>query len=100
MNEKNYKKKIELQQKIISKQLEYIESLNLQIEKLKTECDLKDEIINSVDFLRKELKQNVAEIKKYKEEYVELIEELRKMKDIVDKEVYKGRWKLIRFLIK
>ena len=100
MNEKNYKRKLEFQEKLIKRQSEQIESLKSQVSKLELECKQKDETINSVSSLRSELEQNVSDIKKYKKEYKELINELRKMKEIMNQEVYKGRWKLIRFLIK
>lgn len=100
MNEKSYKKRLEFQQKIISRQSEQIESLKLQIEKLKIECKEKNEIINSVTPLRNELTENVNEIKKYKKEYIKLIQELKKMKKIVNQKVYRGRWKIVRWLIK
>ena len=57
-------------------------------------------VINSVASLREELSRNVEEVKKHKNEYKSLIEELRKMKEIINKTVYKGRWRLIKFLIK
>ena len=100
MIEKRYKRKIEFQEKIIKRQSEQIEELKLQNQKLELKCKEKDEIINSVSFLREELKQNVDEIKQHKNEYKFLVDELRKMKEIVNQEVYKGRWKLIKFLIK
>ena len=100
MNEKRYEKRLEFQRKMISKQSEQIESLKKQIEKLKLESIEKDSIINSVDYLRDELNKNVSDIKKYKREYSELIDELKKMKKILNTEVYNGRWKLVKFLIK
>lgn len=100
MNEKRYKKKLEIQNKLIARQSEQIEKLKSQIETLQLKCDEKDEIINSVSSLRDELTQNVAEIKQYKQQYKELIEELRKMKTILNQEIYKGKWKLVQFLIK
>lgn len=100
MNEKKYKKRLEFQQNMISRQSKQVEDLKLQIEKLELKCKEKDEIINSVASSKEELAQNIAEVKKYKEEYGELIKELRKMKEIVNQTVYKGRWKLIKFLIK
>ncbi len=100
MIEKRYKRKIEFQEKLIKRQSEQIEELKLQNQKLELKCKEKDEMINSVSFLREELKQNVAEIKKHKEEYKSLVDELKNMREIVNKEVYKGRWKLVRFLIK
>lgn len=100
MNEKNYKKRLEFQQKMISRQSKQIESLKTRIEELQLECKEKDKIINSVAPLRNELKQNVDDVKKYKEQYVGLINELRKMKEIMNQTVYKNRWKIIKWLLK
>ena len=100
MNEKRYKRKFEFQKNIVSRQSEQIKTLKFQIEKLKLDIKEKDEIINSVAPLKNELSQNVAEIKKYKEQYRVLIDELRKMKEIINQEVYRGRWKIVKFLIK
>ena len=100
MNEKGYKKRLEFQQKMISRQSEQIQDLESQVRKLKLEIEEKNKIINSVASLKEELTKNVDESKKYKEESKELVCELRKMKDTMNKTVFKGRWKLIRFLIK
>jgi archaellum component FlaC len=96
----NEKKKLEFQQKIISRQSKQIEDLKLQVAKLELELKEKNEVISSVDHLRNELSKDIAEVKGYKKEYKKLINELRKMKEIMNQEVYKGLWKLIRFLIK
>ena len=100
MNEKNYKKRLDFQEKIISRKNEQIEVLKLEIESLKLKLEEKDELINSVTPLRNELTENVKQVKKYKEEYKILIQDLKKMKEIINQTVYKGRWKLIKFLIK
>lgn len=100
MNEKKYEKKYELQKKLISRQSEQIEALKLQIEALNAELEAKDEIINNTYSLRNELKKSIDDAEKYKEQYVELIKELRKMKEIINQEVYKGKWTLVKFLIK
>lgn len=100
MNEKSYKKKFEFQEKIIARQSEQIELLKLQIEKLKFECEKKDELINSVAPLKEELSEDVKKYKKLKNEFENLVKELKTMKNIVNQEVYKGRWRLIKFLIK
>lgn len=100
MNEKRYKKKNEFQQRMISRQSEEIVDLKSQIEKLKLEIEEKDKIINSVSSLREELIKNVDNAKKQKEEFERLINEVRKMKDIVNNTVYKGRWKIIKYLLK
>lgn len=100
MNEKKLKKKVELQEKLISRQSEQIEKLNAQIAKLKLEIEEKDNIINSVSSLRDELIQKIKDVDNYKERYRVLIDELRKMKEILNQEVYKGKWWLVKFLIK
>lgn len=102
MNEKNYKKRFESQQNIISRQSDEIESLNAENAKLRLQIEEKDNVINSVSSLREELKQNVEDAKKYKEQYKSLIQELRDMKKILTQEVYGSQWKwnLIKFLIK
>ena len=41
-----------------------------------------------------------SEVKRYKKEFRELVDELRKMKEVLNREVYKGRWRLVKFLIK
>lgn len=100
MNVKRYEKKIKSQQKIISIQSEQIENLNVQIAKLKLEIEEKDIIINSISHLRDELIQKTKDIDEYKENYKKLIDELKKMKEILNQEIYKGKWWLVKFLIK
>lgn len=100
MSERNYKKKISFQQNVISRQSKQIEELKLQNEILKSKIKEKDEFINSVSSLRDELIKDSAEVKKYKKEYKKLIDEVRKMKDILNQTVYKGRWRLIKLLLK
>lgn len=100
MNEKNYKKRFEFQERMISRQSEQINDLKSQIEKLKLECKAKDEIIESVDSLRKDFIGDIDDIKKYKKQYKKLIQELKDMKKILNQEVYKNKWWLIKFLIR
>ena len=80
MNEKGYKKRLEFQQKIISNKSKRIEELEAEVERLKLECQIKDEVINSVAPLKEELANEVAKIKQYKKQYQKLIDELKKMK--------------------
>ena len=100
MNAKNYERKLEFQKNLISRQSKQIESLKKQNEKLSLELEEKNALINSVASLKEELSKNVVDFKNKKEEYGKLIEELKKMKEIMNQEVYKNRWWLIRFLIK
>lgn len=100
MNENRYKKKYETQKRIVAKQIEENESLKLEIEELEKECEKKDALINSIEPLRNELKQEIDEIRNYKEQYKKLIDEVREMKSMMNQKIFKGRWKLIRFLIR
>lgn len=100
MSEKDYKKRLEFQKKMISRQSEQIDLLKSEIEKLKLQCDEKDKTINSVGSLRDELIEDIKEHKRLKNEYAKLVTELRKMKEIMNQTVYKGRWWLIRLLLK
>ncbi len=93
MNEKSYKKRLDFQQKLISKQSQRIKDLESELEE-------KNKIIDSTSDLRNELKQNVAESKKYKDEYKKLVDDLKLQRDIFDKEVFNKRWWLIRLLVK
>ena len=97
---RNYKRDYEFQKKLNIKHEKEIELLRLENEELKVQCDKKDEIINSVDSLRVEMTQYVNAIKDKRKEYDELIEELRNMKKIMNQTVYKGRWRLVKLLIK
>lgn len=96
----NEKKRLEFQQNMISRQSKQIESLKLQIENLELELQEKNELINSIEPLRNELAQSVSNSKKYEKEYKELISEIRKMKEIMNQTVYKGRWWLVKLIIK
>lgn len=102
MNEKKnkYEKRLAFQQKMINRQSEQIEKLKSEIERLTLECQKKDELINSVEPMRKEMTENIKEQRRLKNEYKKLIQELKMMKSIVNKEVYKKRWWLIRLLLK
>jgi hypothetical protein len=100
MNEKGYKKRLDFQQKMIARQSKQIEDLELQIGKLKLEIEEKNKVINSVALLKEELTQNVAESKNYADRSKKLVQELKQMKKIMNKEVYKNRWWLIKLLLK
>lgn len=100
MKKKNFERKYELQKTVIAHQAKQINLLKEQVEKLKQEIEEKNELINSIESLKIELADNIAEHKRLREQYNKLIEDLKKMKEIMNQEVYRGRWRLIRFLIK
>lgn len=102
MNEKKnkYEKRFQFQQKTIARQSEQINSLKIKIENLSNQIIEKDELINAITPMRKEMTENLKEQKRLKSEYKSLIEELKRMRKIMDVTVFKGRWRLIKWLIK
>lgn len=99
-NKNKYEKRLTFQQQMITRQSEQINKLKLEIEKLNNKLIEKDEIINAIEPMRKEMTDNLKEQKRLKEEYKSLIDELKKMKDITNQTAYKGRWWIIKHLIK
>lgn len=97
---RNYKRDYEFQKKLNERQVKEIEFLKLENEKLKIQCKEKDKIINSVDSLRVEMAHHKDAIKDKRKEYEELIDDLRNMRKIMNQTVFKGRWRLIKLLIK
>lgn len=85
---------------MISNQSKQIEDLKSQIDKLELNIKEKDEIINSISPMRDELAQHISDAKRCKEDYKKLIDEIRKMKEVLNKTIYKGRWNLVKLLIK
>lgn len=85
---------------IIKYQSDEIKSLKRQINELNISNQKKDELINSVDGFQKELDQIVANLRVKKEEYDKLIEEVRMMRSVLNEEVFKRRWNIIKWLLK
>ena len=112
MNAKNNNdKKSDIKDRTIARQAKEIESLKTQILKLESMCREKDLIIEtnkneiakftaSVESLRTELKKNINELKQKSKEYDESLAEIKDMKMIFNQELYKGKWNLVKFLIK
>lgn len=100
MNEKNFKKRLNFQKDLISRQSEQIENLKKQNEKLKEKLKEKDETLSFIEPMRKEMTESLKKIKQKKKEYYTLISELKQMKEILNQEVYRGRWRIVRWLIK
>ena len=102
MNAKKTKdrKRSDLNNQIIQRKNDEIECLKNKISDLEISCEEKDELINSVDSLRLELKEVIDDLKTKRDEYDRLISELFEMRKVFNQDVFKGRWKLIRLLMK
>ena len=100
MKENKYKRQYKFQKKLTERQSEKIKNLETKIQELELKCKEKDELINSVKPFKDELTETITQMRKHKKEYKELLEELREMKEVIDQEVYKGRWRIIKLLIK
>lgn len=86
--------------RIIQKQSKEIERLKMEILKLKKECSDKDDMLNSVDSLKQELSDITKSLRGKRDEYDNIIKELKIMKSVMNQRVFKGRWWLVRLLIK
>lgn len=100
MNEKNYKKRLDFQGQIISRQSQQIDALKLKVEKLEGKIKEQNAVISSVEPMRKEMTENIKEYRNLKNQYKTLVQELKQMKEIMNVTVYKGKWRLVKWLIK
>lgn len=94
------KNKSDTKSQIILRQVDKIDALQKNISDLKIDNAKKDEIINSISSLRNDLLTVVNELKDKGERYDELLAELIQMRSVMNQTVFKGRWKLIRLLLK
>ena len=94
------RKKDDLKNQIIQRKNNEIESLKNKISNLQIENREKDELINSIEILHKELSEVVEDLKSKRDEYDNLVSELREMKKVINEEVFKGRWSLVKLLMK
>lgn len=97
---KKRRNKSRIKSNIIKRQVIEIKELKKLIDNLNITCEQKDEIIGSIDGLRQDLIDVITDINDKREQYDALINELIEMKKIINQEVFKGRWKIIRFLLK
>lgn len=94
------KKKSDFRSQIIVRQVDKIDALQKQVNALEIDNAKKDEIIGSIDALRDDLFSIINELKGKSEKYDELLAELMQMRKVMNQTVFKGRWKLIRLLLK
>ena len=85
---------------MIQKQADEIRDLKNKINTLQVESERKNELIHLVDTLTTDLQNEIEEIYNLKERYRVLINELNLMMKIFNTKIFKGRWKLIRLLMK
>ena len=99
MNKYSKNKKSDYKSQIVNRQIDEIKHLKQEILKLEINCEEKNKLINSIDSLHNDLVSVIDELKNKRQEYNKLIEELYKMKSVMNQTVFKGRWKLIRLLL-
>lgn len=97
---KGNKKRSDLKSQIIVRQIDKIDDLQKIILELKIDCADKDKIINSINALRDDLFDTINTLKQAGQKYDNLIAELMNMRNVMNQTVFKGRWKLIRLLLK
>jgi hypothetical protein len=95
-----YEKKYETQKKIVLRQLDEIEKLKSSISELEIDSEKRTELIDSITDIRTELYEVIDDLSERREEYTRLIEDLRQMKMVMNQTVFKGKWRLIRLLLR
>lgn len=106
MNVSNKKKKtrdsrrLEMKDRIINRQSDTIEDMKKQISSLEIDVQEKDVLLKSMDDLLDDMRKTIQEINSKKDEYDKLINELHVMRNIMNEEVFKNKWWLIKFLIR
>lgn len=93
------KKRLDYQSQIIQKKNEEIESLKGEVSKLEYELKQKDELIKSIEPLRKELKTEIESVKAKRVEYDKLMLELMEMRKLLSDAVFGGKWWLVKKLV-
>ena len=95
-----YEKKYETQKKIVLRQLDEIEKLKSSISELDIDSEKRNELSDSITDIRTELYEVIDDLSERREEYTRLIEDLRQMKMVMNQTVFKGKWRLIKLLLR
>jgi hypothetical protein len=95
-----YEKKYETQKKIVLRQLDEIEKLESSISELEIDSEKRTELIDSITDIRTELYEVIDDLSERREEYTRLIQDLRQMKIVMNQTVFKGKWRLIKLLLR
>ena len=93
------KKRIDYQSQIIQRKNDEIESLKSKILEFEQQLKEKDELINGIEPLRKELKEEIENVKAKRKEYDKLVLELMEMRKLMSDAVFGGKWWLVNKLV-
>lgn len=94
------RRKQDAKSRTIQRQAAQIKDLKREIERLETLCREQEETISSTARMHDEMASLVSELKGKVKEYDSHIDEIKKMKAIFNKDLFKGRWNLVKFLVK
>lgn len=95
-----YEKKYETQKNIVLRQLDEIEKLKSSISELEIDSEKRTELIDSITDIRTELYEVIDDLSERREEYTRLIEDLKQMKMVMNQTVFKGKWRLVKLLLR
>ena len=91
---------IDAKNKTIRRQVEEIEFLKKKVSNLEIDCEDKDEIIASIEKFRTEMDEIISDLRNKSDEYDMLMSDLRKMRKVMNQTVFKGRWRLVKWIMK
>lgn len=99
-NKSKAKRSNDVKSRIIARQADEIEKLKEEIAKLQNDNAEKEELVNSIEPMRKELSEIIKDLNDKRNEYDALLSQLKESRKIINQDVFKGKWNLIRFLLK
>ena len=94
------KRRYEMQKKANHRKEEEIERLKEKIGKLESERNRKASLITSVEEAKGDLDITIKDLKKQYKECCDLISELEEMRSVIDKSIFKGRWKFLKPIVR
>lgn len=99
LNKSREQRRIDHQGQIIQIKNDKIKALESKISMLEISCEEKNELINEIDSLRKDMLEVVEDLKAKRKEYDRLMSELVMMRNAMDDAVFGGKWWLVKRLL-
>lgn len=94
------RKKQDLKSRTIQRQANQIKDMQKEINRLETRCKEQEEEIGSMAYMHDEMASLISELREKVKEYNSHLDEIKKMKAVFNKDLFKGRWSLVKLLVK
>lgn len=94
------RKKQDLKSRTIQRQANQIKDMQKEIDRLETRCKEQEKELGSMAYMHDEMASLISELREKVKEYNSYLDEIKKMKAVFNKDLFKGRWNLVKFLVK